>query len=192
MEESLMIRSLILFVHVIGVLGLFVGLALEGLSLDAARRSTARAEAVRWVRVSAAVPRMLGIALAIVPGVSFFLGARVGVLGQGWMVASYAALLIMAIVGGPVTRGGMLALRQAAEDQGDDNALRNVRAAVSNPTLGTSLRLRVIFGLAVVYLMIGKPDARASLVVLSLAAILAIAGTVLRRRYSSTLAEGYR
>jgi hypothetical protein len=44
--------SLVLFVHVVGVLAMFVGLGLEWLSLDALRRSTVRVEALRWLRVS--------------------------------------------------------------------------------------------------------------------------------------------
>ena len=59
-----MIRSLVLFAHVVSVLALFVGLGLEWLSLDALRRSTARVEALRWLRVSTVVPRFSGIALA--------------------------------------------------------------------------------------------------------------------------------
>jgi hypothetical protein len=96
-----MIRSLLLFAHIVSVLALFVGLGLEWLSLDALRRATARVEALRWLRVSTVVPRFSGIALALTVASGFYLGARFGVLGDGWMRASYAALLLMAIVGGP-------------------------------------------------------------------------------------------
>ena len=106
-----MIRSLVLFVHVVGVLAMFVGLGLEWLGLDALRRSTARVEALRWLRVSTVVPRFTGIALALTVASGFYLGARYGVLGVGWMRASYAALLVMALVGGPVARAPDPALR---------------------------------------------------------------------------------
>ena len=38
-----MIRSLVLFVHVVGMLALFVGLGLEWIGLDGIQRSTTRA-----------------------------------------------------------------------------------------------------------------------------------------------------
>ena len=176
-----MIRSVVLFGHVVGVLALFVGLALEWLGLESLRRSTARAEALLWVRVSAAVSRLSGIALALILASGFYLGARIGVLGQGWMRASYAALLLMAIVGGPVARPGMRGLRRAAEDP-TDRALPALRAAASDALLRASLHVRVTFGLAVVYLMIGKSDASDSALVMGLAAVLAIVTSVPKRQ----------
>jgi hypothetical protein len=186
-----MIRILVLFVHVVGVLTLFAGLGLEWLSLDAVRRSATRAEAVRWVRASMAVPRISGIALAVIVTSGFYLGGRAGVLGDEWMRASYAALLLMAIVSGPVTRPRMRALRKAAGDP-NEGVVTALRAAASDLILRASLHVRVTFGLAVVYLMIGKPDTGESLLVLSLALILAIAMVASKRPVPSTLAEGYR
>jgi uncharacterized membrane protein len=170
---------------------LFVGLALEWLSLESVRRSTERAEALLWVRASAAVPRVSGFALALIVASGFYLGARIGVLGNGWMRVSYAALLLMAIVGGPMAGPRMRVLRRASEDP-SDRALPALRAAASNALLRASLRVRVAFGLAVVYLMIGKPDTGESLLVIGLAAALAIVTSVPKRPVRSTLVEGYR
>ena len=46
-----MIRSLVLFTHVVGVLALFLGLGLEWIGLDGIQRSTTRAEAFPWLRL---------------------------------------------------------------------------------------------------------------------------------------------
>jgi len=59
-----MIRSLVLFTHVVGVLALFVGLGLEWIGLDGVQRSTTRAEALPWLRLIAIVPRLFGTALS--------------------------------------------------------------------------------------------------------------------------------
>ena len=97
----------------------------------------------------------------------------------------------MAIVGGPVARPPMRALRQAGQTPGD-GVVSALRAAASHSILRLSLRVRVAFGLAVVYLMIGKPDAADSLLVMGLALALTIATSVSKRQAQSTLAEGYR
>jgi len=186
-----MLRSLILFGHVVGVLALFAGLTLEWLSLESIRRSIDRGEALPWVRVFAALPRASGIALALILGSGIYLGARIGVLGNAWMRTSYAAIVLMAVFGGPVARPRMRALLRAAEDV-SDRAISAVRAAASDALLRASVRVRVAFGLAVVYLMIGKPDLSESLLVLGAAAILAIATSVPRREAPSRLVEGYR
>jgi hypothetical protein len=123
-----MIRSLVLFVHITGVLMMFAGLALEAFGVE---------------RPGKAAARMSGIAgpLTLVSG--FYLGARFGVLADGWMLASYGAIVVMAAA-------GTLARRS--------DALRQV-----------SLRLRGSFSLAIVFLMIAKPDAVVSLVVFGVA-----------------------
>ena len=143
------------------------------------------------MRVFAALPRASGIALALILGSGIYLGARIGVLGNAWMRTSYAAIVLMAVFGGPVARPRMRALLRAAEDV-SDRAISAVRAAASDALLRASVRVRVAFGLAVVYLMIGKPDLSESLLVLGAAAILAIATSVPRREAPSKLVEGYR
>ena len=184
-----MIRSLVLFTHVVGVLALFVGLGLEWIGMDGIRRSTTRAEALPWLRLIAIMPRVFGTALAAIVVSGFYLGARVGVLGNDWMRASYGALLLMAIVSGPLSRSAMRALTRVADDPADGPVA--LRAAAANPILRLSLRIRVAFGLAIVFLMIAKPAAGESLLVLALASMVTIA-TSLTRRTPSTAVQGYR
>jgi hypothetical protein len=76
-----------------------------------------------------------------------YMGARFGVLGDHWLRASYVAISVM-VAAGPLARRS--------------DALRQI-----------SLRVRVAFGLAVVFLMIAKPDAVVSSVVLGLTLIVA-------------------
>jgi hypothetical protein len=123
-----MIRSLVLFVHIAGVLAMFAGLSLEAFGVEAARK---------------AAPRLSGIAVALTVLSGFFLGARFGVLRDEWMRASYGAIVVIAVAGALARR--------------------------SDTLLRISLWVRTVFGLAVVFLMIAKPDAVVSLVVLGLA-----------------------
>ena len=99
-----MIRSLMLFAHVVGMLTLFAGLSLERFSLDGVQRAMTRADALPWLRLLAIVPRVFGVALAAIVLSGLYLGARVDVLGNDWMRASYGALVLMALVSGPVSR----------------------------------------------------------------------------------------
>ena len=185
-----MIRSLVLFTHVVGVLALFVGLGLEWIGLDGIMRSTTRAEASPWLRQIAIVPRVSGMALAAIVVSGFYLGARVGVLGNDWMQASYGALLLMAIVSGPVSRSPMRALKRAADVPADGAVA--LQAAAAHPMLRLSLHIRVAFGLAIVFLMIAKPAASESLLVLALASMVTIATSLTWRTTPSRAVQGYR
>jgi hypothetical protein len=182
--------SLTLFVHVVGMLTLFVGLGLEWASLDGLRRSITREQALPWLRLVVMVPRVSGIAVAAIVVSGLYLGARVGVLGNDWMRASYGALLLMAIVSGPVSRSPMRALKRVADVPADGTVA--LRAAAANPILWLSLRTRIAFGLAVVFLMIAKPAAGESLLVLALASMVTIATSLTRRTTPSTAVQGYR
>ena len=185
-----MIWSLVLFTHVVGVLALFVGLGLEWIGMDGIQRSTTRAEALPWLRLISIVPRLFGTALAAIVVSGFYLGARVGVLGNDWMRASYGALLLMAIVSGPVSRSPMRALKRLADVPADGTV--SLRTAAANPILRLSLRIRVAFGLAIVFLMIAKPAAAESLLVLALALMVTIATSLTRRTTPTTAAQGDR
>jgi len=186
-ERSEMIRSLVLFTHVVGVLALFVGLGLEWIGLNGIRRSATPAEALTWLRLVVRVPRVSGIAVAAIVVSGFYLGARIGVLGNEWMRASYGALLLMAIVGGPVSRSPMRALKRVADVQADGTGA--LRAAAANPILRLSLRVRIAFGLAIVFLMIAKPAADESLLVLALASMVTIATSLTRRTTPSAAVQ---
>jgi hypothetical protein len=185
-----MTRSLTLFVHVVGMVTLFVGLGLEWASLNGLQRSITREHALTWLRLGVMVPRVSGIAVAAIVVSGFYLGARVGVLGNDWMRASYGALLLMAIVGGPVSRSPMRALTRVADVPADGTGA--LRAAAANPILRLSLRVRIAFGLAIVFLMIAKPAADESLLVLALASMVTIATSLTRRTTPSTAVQGYR
>ncbi len=56
-----MIPSLTLFVHVVGMLTLFVGLGLEWASLDGLQRSITREQALPWLRLVRDPRRFRGI-----------------------------------------------------------------------------------------------------------------------------------
>jgi hypothetical protein len=128
-----MIRSLALFLHIIGVLTMFAGLALEAFGGETAAKATRR------------ISGMAG-PLIVLPGL--YLGARFGVLGGDWMLASY---------------GGIVAMMAADILARRSDALRRI-----------SLRVRATFALAVVFLMVAKPHAVVSVVVLGVALAISI------------------
>ena len=136
------------------------------------------------------VPRVSGIAVAAIIVSGFYLGARVGVLGNDWMRASYGALFLMAIVSGLVARSPMRALTNVGDVSADGTVA--LRAAAANPILRLSLRIRVAFGLAIVFLMIAKPAGAESLLVLALALIVTIATSLNRRTTPTTAAQAYQ
>src|SRR4029450_3951020 len=78
----------------------------------------------------------------------------------------------------------MRGLQQAAKDPHETN-VTVLQTAASPPILRLSVSVRVVFGLAVVYLMIGKPEWVEWVLALSVAPILAAPMAVARRPAAS-------
>ena len=154
-----MIRSVVLFMHVVGMLVLFIGLAVEWLSLESLRRATTSEHAASWVSVQSMLKRVYGIAFAMLLVSGIYLARRVGYFEFAWLRLAFGLMILMGLVG---ALGG-----RAVRSRGVGlNALPRL---TSDLWLRASLFMRAAMGLAVVYLMIGKPRLGASLVVTGVA-----------------------
>jgi uncharacterized membrane protein len=170
----MVVRSVVLFAHIVGMLVLFVGLALEWLSLEALQRSSTPAQETPWLNVLRALPRYMATAVGVILISGIYMAARVGVLDNGWVRVSFGAMFLMGILGGPVVRSQMRALRDAGSDDRDGTP-STLRRHASHPRLRASLRARTAVGLAIIFLMIGKPDLGESLLLIGAALVLGVA-----------------
>jgi hypothetical protein len=178
-----MVRSLVLFIHVVGVLALFTALILEWIGWDTVRRSRARPEALASMRMNMALPRVYGIALVTIIASGGYLGGRFGVLGDGWMLASYGGLVLIALSAG-MARPRVRTLREALEDP-SDRAFSALRSCAHDTVLRVSLHTRIALALALVYLMIGKPEVGTAVGVIGLAIASALVTSLSRSRVAS-------
>src|SRR5436190_9008232 len=149
--DNVMIRSVVLFTHVVGMLLLFVGFAFEWLSLKALRRATTLEHAASWVRLQDMLPRVYGLAIATIFVSGVLLARRIGAFELAWVRLALGLLLVMGILGAFV-QSRLRAMRHAAGQSGE-LGFDPLRLA-SSRWLG-SLLLRAAMGLAAVYLMIG-------------------------------------
>src|SRR4029453_13303145 len=186
-----MIRSIVLFAHVFGMLTLFAGLAVEWLCLASLRRVDAYREASSRIRAWAILSRVYGIGSALILLSGIYLAARVGAYDFAWVRVPFVTLILMGILGGPVIRSRTRAIFKAASGDGA-GMVAAVQRSVAAPMLRASLRLRVGLGLAVVYVMIAKPDIGVSLLVVGLGVAGAIASLPYKRAHTSSEDEHRR
>jgi uncharacterized membrane protein len=109
------------------------------------------------------------VGLIVISGI--YLAMRVGVFDQGWVRVSFGSMVVMGLLGGPVIRSQMRSILRAGGDGGPSTVGR----PPVHQLLRASLRTRVAVGLAIVYLMIGKPDLGESLLVVGAALVLGAA-----------------
>jgi hypothetical protein len=157
-------RSIALFAHLVGMLALFAGLAIEWLCVERLRAPDEPGPPMFTVGVLERLPRVTGIAVALILFSGISLAARIGAHRAAFVGVSFVGMVLMAALGGI--------------------ALRPLLA--SRPFLRASLRIRVWIALAIVYLMVAKPDLIECTVILAIALLVAVVGNMAHGRWTAT------
>jgi hypothetical protein len=167
--------DLALFLHVVGVLGLFAALTVEGIVLRGIRESVTGDQARTWLGLLRP-QRIVGPAallLILLPGL--YLAATIDT-GGGWIGAGLVGFVAIGILGGAVT-GRRMAVVGPTLGRAQGPLDGPATQASHDAALTTSFAIRFAVALGIVWLMTVKPDFVPSLVVLGGAAILgSIAG----------------
>jgi hypothetical protein len=177
-------RSIALFAHLLGMLALFGGLIIEWLCVALLRASDQPGPPAFAVRILERLPRVTGIAVALILLSGIALGAGIGVLRASFVGVSFVGMLLMAALGGIALRPLLRALKERHRIGADP--VTDLRQVASRPFLRASLRIRVWIALAIVYMMVAKPDLFECTLILAIAFLVAVVGNVVRGRSSTT------
>src|SRR5262245_6564139 len=155
------IRSIALFVHLVGVLTLFTALAVERVAVELLRATGGQNPPTVAMRLLRGLPRFTGAAVALILLSGIPMAARLGVLRSAWVLVPVVAMILMAVLGNS-------ALRPLFRSTSSGGTSGGWRVQVSRPFLDVSLRMRIGVALGIVYLMVAKPDVFVSIAVVSL------------------------
>ena len=157
--------TIAVFLHLVGMVGLFIGYGLEWVASSLLRRST-NAEQVRaWLRIyRLSLPISgPGLLLLILSGVYF--ASITESMKQGWLLSSLLAIVFALGIGFVFILPRVRKLR-AVLPEGNTPLSEAGRASVQDPVILTLIRVRFLLALGILYLMIAKPDLATSLFVL--------------------------
>lgn len=170
--DSTLAYDLALFLHIAGVLALYVSLTLEGVALRGIRGSTTGEAARTWLNLMAPL-RLFGIGslvLILLPGL--YLAANIEP-GGDWIGAGLLGFLAILILGAAIT-GRRMAVVGPALGRAQGPLSGETLLLAHDRQLAISHAMRSGLGLGVVLLMTVKPDFLPSLVVLAVAAVAGI------------------
>jgi hypothetical protein len=161
------VRSVVLFLHITGALALFVSLGLEQASLIGLRRWQTTGRVREALLLVGSLRRLEGPGALIILATGIYMGAtRWG--QQPWIGLSLLAMVAVIGVGGALARRQATAL--ARELPADDAPVPAALAArLPTPALRMLAAMRLAFGLGIVFVMVAKPTAAGTLVVLAVA-----------------------
>jgi len=165
--------SIVLFVHIVGVLGLFIALALEWTGLRQIRNAMVPGQVGTWMGILKS-NRGFGFAsmgTAVVTGI-FMMITDTGLVP--YVYISILALILVILLSIVITGPRMAALVQAMA-MGKVTLSGAFYRAANSSLLTLSIQTRIAIALGIVFLKITKPGLIGSLLVMGIATVLGIA-----------------
>jgi hypothetical protein len=174
LEGAVSLYSISVFLHIVGALGLFAGLALEQASLVNLRRASSVAQAREWASVLGSRRRVEGpSALVLVATGLYLMSTRWG--HQPWIGLGLLGLVLIAVLGIALTGRRAKALARAIP-AGDGALPASFARRLDDPVLRVSASLRIALALGIVFDMSAKPGTLGALAAMGVA--LALGGAV--------------
>jgi hypothetical protein len=168
--------SIALFLHIVGVLGLFVGLGLEWTGLWQLQDVTAAEHVRMWLRSSKNVRRFGMIAMLTILSSGAFMMATVwGPVA--WIAVSLGALILMAVLALVLSGPRMAAIGGALTSE-TGPVSHTLQSLVNHPLLWISIQTRIAIALGIVFLKTTKPDLAGSLITIGVAIALGLAAAL--------------
>jgi hypothetical protein len=172
--NTTLVYALVLFLHILGAFGLIAAITLEAIGLRGLRRAVRTEDALMWLGISRGLvlrlaPASLG--LILVTGL-YMMATTWG--PKGWILVALASLVLLAVVGALGTGIRMARIGAAVGGASAGPLSDDLRRALRDRILLTSLRTRLAIVLGVGFLMTVKPSSLASVVVIILAAAIGL------------------
>jgi hypothetical protein len=186
--NTTLVYPLVLFLHILGAFGLVAALTLEAIGLRGLRRAVRTEDALMWLAISRGlVLRLAPASLGLILVTGLYMTATAWG-PKGWILVALASLVLLAVAGALGTGIRMAAIGSAVGGASAGPLSDDLRRALRDPILLTSLRTRLAIVLGVVFLMTVKPSSLASVVVIVLAvAVALLAGQIPVRRSRNEL-----
>lgn len=154
-----MLRVVLIFLHVMGAIGVFAALAIEGAVLLQIRRAADGAQLRTALEPYALVPRVAMPSLGVTLLTGIYLTATVWGWHAAWIDVAFLGVITTAAIGATMTRSSMTRLtRSLSLDDAHD------------PMLWASFVMRAFMLIGIVFLMTVKPPLYESLIAMMTAA----------------------
>jgi hypothetical protein len=162
-------HPMVLFFHLVGMVGLFIGYGLEWTASTLLQGVTTAGEARSWLRIYRGSLPVSGPGLLLLILTGGYLAGVEHLGSAGWVLGAWIGIAVALLVGFGLLLPRIKKLRAALPEGSaalGGEALRRVK----DPVITTLIRARVGLALGIVYLMATKPaDLATALIVLVVA-----------------------
>ncbi len=179
--------SIVLFLHVSGAIGYFVGIGTWMFGLSVMRRAQ-RVEQVRaLVHLVGLTSPLFGISVLLLLAAGLYMALTAWSLLTGWIAVGLVSLVLLASLGTALLEPRRRTIDRQAREAPDGSLPEALERSVHDPVLLTVVQTLTILLLGVVFLMTTKPSLGGSLIVMGVALLLGLTSSLLvsQRRQTS-------
>src|SRR5436305_6058391 len=180
------IYTIVLFLHVSGAIGYFVGMGAWLFGLATMRRAQ-RVERVRSiVQLVGLSGPLFGISVLLLLPAGLYMALTAWSLLTGWIVVGLISLVLLAPLGTALLEPRRRVIDRLARKAPDGPLPEELERYIRDPVLLTTPQTLTALLLGVVFLMTTKPSLVGSLVVMAVALVLGLAWGLLISRMTPT------
>ena len=177
-EAAVSLYSVLVFLHIVGALGIFAGITLEQAGLANLRRASTNAQVRQWLPLLRMLRRVEGPAGLVILATGFyFVATRWG--HQAWIGLALLGMVVMAVLGAAFTGRRVSAIAKVLPIA-DGPIPAALRQRLHDPLLRTSASLRAALGLGIVFNMSVKPAPVGALTAMGVALALGAAASLMK------------
>jgi hypothetical protein len=168
-----------LFLHIIGVVGLFIALSLELICLIGMRRARVVMQVQEWagLRGLLAIVFPISAVLILVSGLYLVHDVLAG-QSQGWTDVALIVLILLGVAGGVLSGPRMRAIGVAAQAAPAGPVSGSLSLLILDPIMWTTVQVSGTLAIGVVYLMTIKPETGGSWLTILVAAVVGLAASL--------------
>jgi len=163
----------VLFLHFLGLIGLFAGYGLEWVASSLLRGATTTEQARSWLRVYRFSLPISGPALLLLIVSGGYLATLSGAMRQGWIPASFVGIVVALAIGFGLILPRITKIRGALTE-GSGPLTSDALSRLQQPAIVTLVRVRFLLAVGIVYVMIAKASLNTSLLILLVAMIIGL------------------
>jgi hypothetical protein len=184
------IYNIVLFLHISGAIGYFIGMGTWLFGFTALRR----AQRVEQVRALTNLTGRLGplfvLSVLLILASGLYMAITAWGLRTSWIAVGLISLILIAPLGLVLIEPRRRAIARLAQEAPDGPLPQALQQRIHDPILGTALQTVTILLLGIVFLMTTKPALIVSLIVMAVALVLGLASGLLVSRTMRIRGQG--
>jgi len=184
------IYTIVLFLHVSGAIGYFVGMGIWLFGLSAMRRAQHVEQLRTLAHLVGLTGPLFGISVLVLLAAGVYMALTAWSLLTGWILVGLVSLVLLAPLGTALLEPRRRTIERQAREAADSSLPEALERSVHDPVLLTAVQTLTILLLGVVFLMTTKPSLGGSLIVMGVALLLGLASSVLVSQRRRTPRQG--